>query len=117
MSVKEFRRLYPLGAATRVIALREDGRYSGLIEVADAYGETITDDATTVQTILRHTDVILHPALSAGDAEALFEKHNAEALVVVTDLADRKVIGTLTESHLLRRYANELEKAQTDLSR
>ncbi|MGV8855880.1 MAG: chloride channel protein [Devosia sp.] len=116
-SIKEFRRLYPLGAATRVIALREDGRYAGLIEVADAYGESVADDTAPVQTILRHADVILHPALGAGDAEALFEKHNADALVVVSDLADRKVIGTLTESHLLRRYANELEKARSDLAR
>lgn len=117
MTLKEFRRAYPLGAATRVIGLREDGRYAGLIEVADAYGEAIADDGAPVSSILRHKDVMLHPALGAVDAEALFEKHKADALVVVSDLTERRVIGTLTESHLLRRYANELEKARADLAR
>ena len=117
MTLKEFRRLYPLGAATRVIALRDDARYAGLVEVADAYGDAAADDDASVQTILRHTETMLHPALGAGDAEALFEKNNADALVVVSDLADRKVIGLLTEAHLLRRYATELEKARADLAR
>lgn len=116
MSLKEFRRLYPLGAATRVVAQRDDGRYAGLIEVADAYGEALADDSAPVQTIVRHPDVMLHPALGAADAEALFEQHNADALVVVADLTERKVIGTLTEAHLLRRYANELEKARSELA-
>lgn len=114
-TLAEFRRLYPLGSATRVIALREDGRYAGLVEVSDAYSDGNKDEDATVYDILRHTEVMLHPALGAGDAEALFDKHNADALVVVSDLAERKVIGTLTESHLLRRYAEELEKARADL--
>ncbi|HTN61177.1 MAG TPA: chloride channel protein [Devosia sp.] len=116
-TLKEFRRLYPLGAATRVIALRNGGRYAGIVEVADAYGETAADDNATVQTILRQTDIVLHPALGAGDAAVLFEQHNDEALAVVADLADPKVIGTLTEAHLLRRYSSELEKARADLAR
>jgi CIC family chloride channel protein len=117
MNLKEFRRLYPLGAATRVVALRDDARYAGLVEVADAYGDAAADDAASVQSILRHAETMLHPALGVGDAEALFEKNNADALVVVSDLADRKVIGLLTEAHLLRRYATELEKARADLAR
>ncbi|MBD8067289.1 chloride channel protein [Devosia sp. PTR5] len=116
MTLKEFRRLYPLGAATRVIGLRDDGRYAGMIDVADAYADEALEDGAMVGSILRHTDVMLHPALGAVDAEALFEKHNADALVVVSDLAERKVIGTLTESHLLRRYSNELERARADLA-
>ena len=116
LSLGEFRRLYPLGSATRVIALRDNGSYAGMIDVADAYGEAVADNAAAVNTILRHGEVMLHPALGAGDAEALFEKNNADALVVVSDLVERKVIGTLTESHLLRRYAEELEKARADLA-
>ena len=87
-----------------------------MIDVADAYADEALEDGAMVGSILRHTDVMLHPALGAVDAEALFEKHNADALVVVSDLAERKVIGTLTESHLLRRYSNELERARADLA-
>ncbi|WP_248306952.1 MULTISPECIES: chloride channel protein [unclassified Devosia] len=116
MTLKEFRRAYPLGSANRVIATRDDGRYVGLIDVADAYAPDGLDEAGTVSQILRQTDVMLHPALQALDAGALFEKHNAEAIVVVSDLGDPKVIGILTEAHLLRRYSNELEKARADLA-
>lgn len=116
MSLKEFRRLYPLGAATRVVALRPDESYAGLVEVADAYGEIASDDSLLVASLLRHKEIMLHPALGTRDAEALFEKHNADALVVVSDLSDRRVIGTLTEAHLLRRYSEELEKARADLA-
>jgi CIC family chloride channel protein len=115
MGIKEFRRLYPLGAATRVIALRADGRYAGMIDVAEAYGDGV-DEIALVATLLRQKDVMLHPALGARDAELLFEKHNADALVVVSDLTGRDVIGTLTEAHLLRRYSQELEKARVDLT-
>lgn len=117
MSLKEFRRLYPLGAASRVIVLREDGRYAGLLDVSDAYGAAAADESAPVATLMKLTETMLHPAMSAADAEAVFEKHNVEALVVVSDLAGRRVIGTLTEAHLLRRYSNELEKVTADLSR
>lgn len=116
MTIKEFRRLYPLGSAARVVALRQDTRYAGLIDVPDAYGEAVADDAAPVETLMRFTDAVLHPALGASDAAQLFEKASAEALVVVADLADRKPIGILTEAHLLRRYAEELEKVRVDLS-
>ncbi|KKB78164.1 chloride channel protein, partial [Devosia soli] len=116
LGIKEFRRLYPLGAATRVIALDADRRYAGMIDVAEAYGEGV-DETALVSSLLRQKDAMLHPALNARDAELLFEKHNADALVVVSDLAGRDVIGTLTEAHLLRRYSQELEKNRADLTR
>ena len=117
MTLKEFRRLYPLGAASRVIGVAENGGYAGLIEVSDAYGEALSDDTVAVATLMRYPDVMLHPAMGANDAAAVFEKAKADALVVVTDLSERKTLGTLTEAHLMRRYAEELEKAQADLSR
>lgn len=117
MTVREFRRSYPLGAATSVIALRDDGRYAGLVDVRDAYDQNATDETVAVANLMKLQGVMLHPAMSAADAEAVFEKEGAEALVVVSDLAERTVIGTLTEAYLLRRYSNELEKVTADLSR
>lgn len=116
MTMKEFRRLYPLGSASRVIALREDGRYAGLIDVPDAYGERATDETSPVSTILTLQEVMLHPSMGVEDASDVFDRSNADALVVVSDLAERKVIGTLTEAHLLRRYSSELQKVQSDLT-
>lgn len=115
-SIAEFRRLYPLGSATRVFVLRPDGKYAGVLEVPDAYGEEAGDDAASIDALLRYGDVMLHPAMSANDAAKVFEVASADALVVVSDLAERQVIGSLTEAHLFRRYTEELEKVRADLS-
>jgi CIC family chloride channel protein len=115
MTIKEFRRHYPLGAATRVIALRGDQRYAGLVDVAAAYEEAVME-TDLVAKIVTQQNSLLHPAMSAEDAQLIFEKSNADALVVVADLADPKVIGIVTEAHLLRRYASELERARNDLT-
>ena len=37
-------------------------------------------------------------------------------MAVVHDFTDRTVVGLLTEGHLMRRYAEELDKARKDLS-
>ena len=116
MALKEFRRAYPLGAATRVVGTRDDGRYAGLIDVADAYASDGLDEAGTIEQLLRQREAMLHPAVQAVDAGVVFDHNNAEALVVVSDLSDPMVIGILTEAHLFRRYSQELEKARADLA-
>lgn len=116
VSFKEFRRLYPLGSATRVVVLGPDDRYLGIVDVADAYAIDGDSDDRSIEEIVALKDGILHPALGAEDAHLLFERHQAEALAVVKDLSGRQVIGTLTEAHLLRRYASELERARNDLT-
>jgi CIC family chloride channel protein len=49
-------------------------------------------------------------------AAQAFTASGSEELAVVDDKYDRTVVGLLTEGHLLRRYAEELEKARRDLS-
>lgn len=40
----------------------------------------------------------------------MFETSQTEALAVVSDRVERRVIGLLTEAHTLRRYSEELDK-------
>ena len=47
------------------------------------------------------------------DAMAIFEAAEAEALAVVDGPA-RRVLGLLTEAHLLRRYGEEVEKRRRE---
>jgi CIC family chloride channel protein len=49
-------------------------------------------------------------------AAEMFTTAGSEELAVVGDLYNRKVVGLLTEGYLMRRYAEELEKARRDLS-
>lgn len=118
MSLVEFRSRYPLGSTERVIAVGNEGQYAGIALVTDAHqpagGEA--DGSATVASILRLTDRLLLPGLNAKDAAERFEKYNSEELAVVDNVKTRKVVGLLTEAHLLRRYAEELDKGWKDLT-
>ena len=54
--------------------------------------------------------------MNVKTAAQTFEQSESEALTVVDNATDRRVIGLLTEAHLLRRYAEELDKARRELS-
>lgn len=47
---------------------------------------------------------------------ARFEQSHNEELAVVQSVDNHAVVGLLTEVHLLRRYAEELDKSRQDLA-
>ena len=114
-SIAEFREQVPLGSGQRIIALDGDGRYAGMIIVSDVYSDQ-PDPQSTVLTLARFKDSVLVPAMNVQSAAETFQRAGAEELAVVEDFDDRRVVGLLTEGHLMRRYAEELEKARRDLS-
>jgi len=112
----EFRKQFPLGAAQRVIAVDGNGDYAGMIFVPDAHTESSSEGNPTIGALLRNKNTVLIPAMNVKAAAAIFDKEKAEELPVVEGLKSRKVVGLLTEAHLIRRYSEELEKAHRDLS-
>jgi CIC family chloride channel protein len=54
--------------------------------------------------------------MQAKQAALLFEQSASEALPVVVDQHNWTVIGLLSEAHLLRRYAEEVDKARMELA-
>ena len=54
--------------------------------------------------------------MNIREAARLFEEAESEALAVVASATDRRVVGLLTEAHVLRRYTEELDKVRKDLS-
>jgi CIC family chloride channel protein len=115
-SLEEFRKLFRLGAAQRVIAIDGNGDYAGMIFVPDAHTTSADEGNPTIATLLRTRNTVLIPLMNAKAAAAIFDKEKAEELAVVEGLKSRKVVGLLTEAHLIRRYSEELEKAHRDLS-
>ncbi|MBE7183362.1 MAG: chloride channel protein [Methylobacterium mesophilicum] len=117
-TVPAFRTLFPLGSAQRVVAIDDEGRYEGMIFVPEAYADepSAPSEPDTVRRLLRFPDTVLVPPLNAKGAAEIFEKAKAEELPVVDGLKTRKVVGLLTEGHLMRRYSEELEKVRRDLS-
>jgi len=118
MTIKDFIDRFPLGAAQWVAAIDPSGRYAGLVFVPDAHLVNLEADASapTLASIARFPDRFLTPAMNITLAAHLFEQNESEALAVVDNERDRRVIGLLTEAHVLRRYTDELDKARRDLS-
>ena len=114
-TVAAFRAAYPLGSAQRVIAVGEGGVYAGIVIVAAAHAATVAEDRR-VGELAVHAEAVLLPGMTAEEAARLFQREKSEEFAVVDGPASRRVVGLLTEPHLLRRYAEELDKAWRDLA-
>jgi CIC family chloride channel protein len=113
-TIAAFRQAFPLGSTNQVIALDEDGRYAGIVMVAEAHGAEL-NATDPLRPILRHADHMVLPQMTAQDAIAAFDRFETEALAVVDTLERRQVIGMLTEAHALRRYSDASERQRREL--
>ena len=117
-TVEEFGKRFPLGSTQRVVAVDGEGRYVGMLLVADIYAERPGGEsgAASVGSFAKYRDAVLVPTMNVKSAADTFARVGSEELAVVSDFMDRKVVGLLTERHLMRRYAEEMEKASRDIS-
>jgi CIC family chloride channel protein len=113
-TISDFRAAFPLGSTSQVIAVDEDGRYAGMVLVAEAHAADITasDD---VRTLLHHADHMLLPQMTVQEAVSAFDRFESEALAVVDSVERRQVIGLLSEAHALRRYSEASERQRREL--
>ncbi|ESY88565.1 chloride channel protein [Mesorhizobium sp. LNHC220B00] len=110
-----FRKEFPLGSAQRVIAVDPGDEYVGVLIVAELHSDP-SGSEVLVRDLAQYKDAVLVPSMNVQAAAETFQRAGAEELAVVEDFADHIVLGLLTEGHLMRRYAEELEKARRDLS-
>ena len=108
-TLADFRKRYPLGSGSVVVALDDQGRYAGLALTAEAFAAHHTADTARVAGILRIPDIALTVEMNVKDAMAVFDRSEVETLAVID--ADRQVLGVLTEAYAVRRYAAELDQA------
>lgn len=114
LALTAFRQAFPLGSATRVIAVDDAGRYAGIVLVAEAHApdENKIAETDTIAPLLKWRDAMLTPVMNVKQAIAIFERSESEALAVVDDQKSRKIVGVLTEAFALRRYSEELDLAR-----
>ena len=112
--ISAFREAFPLGSTSQVVAVDEDGRYAGIVIVAEAHSSELPATAS-LRDILHHQDYMLLPQLTAQEAIASFDRFEAEALAVVDTAEHRQVIGLLSEAHALRRYSDASERQRREL--
>jgi CIC family chloride channel protein len=114
MPLATFKRDFPLGATTRVVALDDGDRYAGIVLLPEAHADA--DDDHTVRDIVHYGETVLLPQMTIKEAVAMFENAESDALVVVDSAEGRHVIGLLTEQYALRRYSDELDRRRRELS-
>jgi CIC family chloride channel protein len=112
--VAAFREAFPLGSTNQVIAVDEEGRYAGMVLVAEAHAAELPA-TTPLRNILRHADHVVLPQMTAREAIAAFGKFEAEALAVVDSGERRQVLGLLSEAHTLRRFSDASERQRREL--
>jgi len=108
-TLSEFRRRFPLGGATRVVLLDEDGRYAGLVPVPAAWMEGHSAEER-VAALAEARAATLTPQMNIVEVMQMFDATQSEELAVVD--AAGAVVGLLAEVHVARRYARELERVQ-----
>jgi chloride channel protein, CIC family len=112
--VSVFREAFPLGSTNQVVAVDADGRYAGMVIVAEAHATELPATAS-LHEILHSADHMVLPQMTAQEAIATFERFEAEALAVVDSAEHRHVIGLLSEAHALRRYSDASERHRRQL--
>jgi CIC family chloride channel protein len=112
ISVREFRRRFPLGSAPRVVLVGPNEDYQGIVATSAAFDAAIDSDAPIV-TLAGQADHVLKPEDNIAVAMKCFERHEVEDLVVIDP--SRRVLGLLSEKYARRRYTEEVEKAYRDL--
>jgi CIC family chloride channel protein len=113
-TIEAFRTQFPLGSTGQVIAVDPDGHYAGIVVVPEAHSVE-TGLEKPVEIILHHKDTVLLPSMNVREAAAAFDRAEAESLAVVDSPVSRQAIGLLSESHTLRRYAEESEQRRREL--
>jgi CIC family chloride channel protein len=111
-SIGEFRHRFPLGSTRKVVLVDATGRYSGIVETAQAFDAAI-DDRQEIGSLATLQNVALEPAQDVRSAIRTFDLSEADYLAVVDD--NQAVLGTLSERFVHRRYADEVEKAQREM--
>ncbi|MBB3918204.1 chloride channel protein [Rhizobium fabae] len=118
ISLEEFKKAFPIGSTQRVILVEESDKYAGLVLVPEIYANPTDaqDEGKALADFIRYRNDFLQPQMNARQAAAIFDKSESEALAVVNNLIERKVIGQLSESYTLRRYSEELDRRRREVS-
>lgn len=114
-SLREFTRSFPLGSTKRVVVVDDMGNYADMVSVSEVFAALESEAEGTVAHLVHQGHVWLEPKFTAKQAALIFEKNSCDSLAVIASENTPNVIGLFNETHLLRRYAEELDKIRADM--
>ena len=112
MPLAELRARFPLGSTKRAFAVGTNGEYLGVIDLIDVHAHELDAklEQLTAGHLAHHASDFLLPQDNIKIALSRLHDSEAEALGVLDNADERRVIGFVTEGYALRRYSEELEK-------
>ena len=111
-SLAELCARFPLGSARAIVVTEADGRYAGLVNLAEAH-LTAQNGGGPTRDLARLANETLTPAMNAKIAMAAFDRTESDNLAVVDPMSGAPV-GILSEPYLARRYAEKADAAARD---
>lgn len=114
MPIAEAQKLFQPGRLKQIVLRDPKGGYAGVVSLAELHSVDIAND-TPIETLAHQQTEFLRPAMTIRDIMAAFEKTETDVLVVVDNSEDRTVIGTVSETHALRTYGEELERRNQEM--
>lgn len=114
MPIAEAQKLFQPGRLKQIVLRDPKGGYAGIVLLAELHSIDIASE-TPIETLAHQQTEFLRPSMTIRDIMAAFEKTETDVLVVVDNSEDRTVIGTVSETHALRTYGEELERRNQEM--
>jgi chloride channel protein, CIC family len=114
MPIGEAQRLFSPAMVRQVVLLDPNNAYAGIVPAATLHSVANRDDEP-LGSLAQQQDECLLPTTSVREILKAFERSEADVLAVVDRDDSRIAIGTLSESHVLRTYGEELERRNQEL--
>ncbi|MCK1480261.1 chloride channel protein [Bradyrhizobium sp. 197] len=114
MPIGEAQRLFSPALVRQVVLLDPNDAYAGIVPAATLHSVANRDDEP-LGSLAQQQDECLLPTTSVREILKAFERSEADVLAVVDRGDSRIAIGTLSESHVLRTYGEELERRNQEL--
>ena len=109
VSCGELLEKYPPGSIKWIALVDADSRYAGLCDLGEIAFAIKTAEQPAKDFARQKTEV-LSLGHSLEDAMLWFETPGREAAVVVNSISRMEIAGIVTETYVLKRYAQELER-------
>ncbi|MDE1152262.1 MAG: chloride channel protein [Micavibrio sp.] len=112
----DLRQKIPAGSLKRIFLTGKNNAYEGVVDIAEAHSQPANDEtlARPVLLLAKGRDFFLLPNQNIRAALDVFAAAQQEELPVIASAANPKIIGHASETHVLKRYAQALEKHEAE---
>ena len=114
MPIGEAQKLFSPAQVRQIVLRDPSGIYAGIVPAATLHSVANQDDEQ-LGSLAQQQDECLLPTTPVREILKAFERSEADVLAVVDRTDHRATIGTLSESHVLRTYGEELERRNQEL--